>query len=130
MVYREEVLPWDKSEVNAQAENEARQNEEIPHSDKKVITPERKEVENDIPADFKTVEISPGSTLEEIAKLLEDHGLVGSREKFVGLVQELGLSHKIRADFYSIRIGADYREILQTITGGTFQMNDVNTGIQ
>jgi len=65
-----------------------------------------------------TVEIPAGSTLPEVATILEDHGVVGNARLFHLYARARGAGRKLKAGTYQLETGSSMRSALRRITRG------------
>ena len=65
-----------------------------------------------------TVEIPAGSTLPQVAQILEDHGVVGNARLFHLYVRARRADRKLKAGTYQLETGSSMRSALRRITRG------------
>lgn len=70
------------------------------------------------PGEPVTVEIPPGSTLPEIAVILEDHGVVGNAMLFHVYARARRAGRQLKAGTYQLETGSSMRSALRRITRG------------
>ena len=73
------------------------------------------------PGEPVTVEIPAGSTLPEVARILEDHGVVGNARLFHLYVRARRADRGLKAGTYQMETGSSMRSVLRRITRGEVQ---------
>jgi UPF0755 protein len=71
-----------------------------------------------VPADgvYAQITVSPGMTLQEVARLLADSGVVGSAEEFIFAAEFQDLDERVQAGRYVLSYGKTNQQILRDLT--------------
>jgi cell division protein YceG involved in septum cleavage len=106
MVYREEVLVF-PGEEKAQPEEKNGPGQQAMESEKEVPTkPEAQTI---------AVEIVPGTSPEEMARLLKEKRVISDAGAFLARVYELKLEKKLRAGTYNFQVDTPAEEVIRTL---------------
>lgn len=65
---------------------------------------------------FVTIKISNGDNSTKVAKKLLENGLISDSEAFIREMQRQKITTRVRVGEFDIRVGADFDEIIKTIT--------------
>jgi hypothetical protein len=83
-----------------------------------MIFPEEGRLQDEKPkVELQEIELKPKMTAKEIAKLLEQEGIIQDRDAFLAQVEAKGLSGKFIAGKYKLAQAWPVDEILQLLTG-------------
>ncbi len=115
MVFREEVAVFDPS---PDAEGSEEEGPTADHHSPEITTPEGQAQRAGSPGGDREVVIPPGSSLDSIADILWEQGIIREKEIFIELVQEMGAARSLKAGAYQLSQESDSYQVLKILRRG------------